>query len=177
MTDYSKAQENSQGAYMAAPPPTYSGANSPHPTAPVHGPYPTTSAMAPPVNQPIQYSEEKQPKYNYQQQPQPQLYQQGPLPANSYKQLPSVNQQPQPVAITSKPGFKSQCLYCPNCQKNCITRTEFENGAFSWGSAFFCCILGCWLGCCCVPLVMDSCKDVTHYCSECRAPITHRSRL
>ncbi|KNC75334.1 hypothetical protein SARC_12136 [Sphaeroforma arctica JP610] len=116
------------------------------------------------------FSNEKKPQYNYQNA--------ATTPPPGYPQGPQyISQQPNSVVLSTKPGFKSQLLFCPSCQTNVTSDTEFENGAFAWGSAFCCCILGCWLGCCCIPLVVDNCKDVTHSCPNCRAQLAQRSRL
>jgi lipopolysaccharide-induced tumor necrosis factor-alpha factor len=58
---------------------------------------------------------------------------------------------------------------CPNCHAHVTTIAEEEISLIAWvaaGIMFFSCVL-----CLCspIPLVMDSLRDVKHYCPECRA--------
>ena len=56
------------------------------------------------------------------------------------------------------PGeFPMQCT-CPNCKQQIVTRTEKQNGLLTWLLVGGLCLIGCWLGCCLIPLCVDACK-------------------
>jgi lipopolysaccharide-induced tumor necrosis factor-alpha factor len=38
-------------------------------------------------------------------------------------------------------------------------------------------LFGLWLGCCLIPLCINSLKDVEHYCPNCNALIGRRDRV
>ena len=64
-----------------------------------------------------------------------------------------------PVFIPSE--FPMQCV-CPHCRQQIITRTTKENGLLTWLCIGGLCLIGCWFGCCLIPLCVDACK-VTYY--------------
>ncbi|PAV59752.1 hypothetical protein WR25_26466 [Diploscapter pachys] len=59
-------------------------------------------------------------------------------------------------------------VLCPRCNMNVITTLKFKNGLLTWLMVGGMALFGCWI-CCCVPLCIDSCKDVQHFCSSCQA--------
>lgn len=65
---------------------------------------------------------------------------------------------PNPVQVT-----------CPNCSASITSATTEETGVIAWVMAGGLCLVGCWLGCCLIPLCVDSLKDVTHTCPNCQA--------
>ncbi|KAA0183479.1 Lipopolysaccharide-induced tumor necrosis factor-alpha factor, partial [Fasciolopsis buskii] len=66
---------------------------------------------------------------------------------------------------------------CPYCLKQVITKTEYQNGIFT----YLCCaglaVLGCFFGCCLIPFCLDPCKDVVHYCPSCGQRIGSYRRI
>eukprot|EP01134_Creolimax_fragrantissima_P008671 CFRG8681 len=111
------------------------------------------------------YGQQAQPQFQYQ-------HEYMPPPTSSY-----VQQQPVPVIMKIKPSFSSQSLHCPVCQTNVTTKTEYNSGLLAWGGAAVCCLVGCWLGCCLIPLMIKDCKDVTHVCPKCKTVLAQRKRL
>ncbi|XP_073501843.1 uncharacterized protein [Phyllobates terribilis] len=66
---------------------------------------------------------------------------------------------------------------CPVCHQSIVTRTEHTSGLLTW-LIFGCLILlGCWLGCCLIPFIVDGCKDVDHYCPSCNHHISKFKRI
>merc|ERR1712083_93550 len=59
-------------------------------------------------------------------------------------------------------------MQCPNCHAQVTTATVEDIGVIAWISAGVMCALGFWC-CMCIPLCMDSLKDVTHKCPSCHA--------
>merc|ERR1712211_12726 len=80
-----------------------------------------------------------------------------------------------PVVITHQPQIMFDrdpvTTTCRNCGNNITTSVHTETGVIAWITAGVCCALGCWLGCCCIPLCMDSMKDATHQCPNCNAVV------
>ncbi|XP_030068564.1 cell death-inducing p53-target protein 1 [Microcaecilia unicolor] len=66
---------------------------------------------------------------------------------------------------------------CPHCQQAVITRTSHEIGLMNLLLCCFCCAVGCDLGCCLIPCVMDEFKDVMHSCPNCKAYIYTYKRM
>ncbi|XP_073491005.1 uncharacterized protein [Aquarana catesbeiana] len=66
---------------------------------------------------------------------------------------------------------------CPSCNLPCVTKTEYTSGCLT---TLLCCLLfffGCLLGCCLIPCCVNSCKDVNHYCPNCKHLIHKYKRL
>lgn len=73
-----------------------------------------------------------------------------------------------PVMVTplTAIGREETTVDCPRCQQAVKTRIERHPGqrATIW-SVVICLCVGCL--CAWIPCVMDDCKDVEHYCSQC----------
>uniref|UniRef100_A0A7E4V6J4 LITAF domain-containing protein n=1 Tax=Panagrellus redivivus TaxID=6233 RepID=A0A7E4V6J4_PANRE len=99
--------------------------------------------------------------------PSPQIQEQ-PLPQRPIPPappVPPVTEYP-PGVFASKP-----CLtVCQYCQHEVPTMVKHVNGTLTW--LLFCLMLvfGCWL-CCLFPFCLESCKDVEHYCPNCKKPL------
>jgi lipopolysaccharide-induced tumor necrosis factor-alpha factor len=59
-------------------------------------------------------------------------------------------------------------MECPNCRAQVTTATVEDVGIIAWVAAGVMCAIGLWC-CMCIPLCMDSLKDVTHRCPSCSA--------
>merc|ERR1711990_402000 len=59
-------------------------------------------------------------------------------------------------------------MQCPNCMAQVTSATVEDVGVFAWIAAGVMCAVGLWC-CMCIPLCMDSLKDVTHKCPSCGA--------
>lgn len=66
---------------------------------------------------------------------------------------------------------------CPYCLTRVLTVTTKHHGNLTYAAASLLCFMGCWLGCCLVPFLIDSCMDVIHTCPNCRAPLGKFNRL
>jgi len=60
---------------------------------------------------------------------------------------------------------------CPYCGATGPTITEYVNGLMTWLSMGGLVLIGCWLGCCLIPLGIDACKDVEHKCPSCQRTV------
>jgi len=153
-----------------------SAENAPPPAYPPGGQYPDPNAAYPPPqgNQP--------PPQGYQPPPpgyggQPPAYGQpgAPPPAPGYAQQPGatvVIHQPQQM-FREAPVV----MACPHCRANITTSLTYENGTITWLAAGGLCFIGCWLGCCLIPLCVDSLKDVKHYCPNCNKMVGSYNRM
>ncbi|KAG8145875.1 hypothetical protein E2320_012319 [Naja naja] len=66
---------------------------------------------------------------------------------------------------------------CPHCQQAITTRITHEIGLMNFLLGLFCCFIGCNVGCCFIPCLIDEFKDVTHTCPNCKAYIyTYKRR-
>jgi lipopolysaccharide-induced tumor necrosis factor-alpha factor len=79
----------------------------------------------------------------------------------------------QVVVLPPQPKFGDvpvRCV-CPNCQREIVTVTSRQNGLFTWLLVGGLCLIGCVLGCCLIPLCIDSAKDTVHTCPNCHAVV------
>uniref|UniRef100_A0A8C5S4I8 Cell death-inducing p53-target protein 1 n=1 Tax=Laticauda laticaudata TaxID=8630 RepID=A0A8C5S4I8_LATLA len=66
---------------------------------------------------------------------------------------------------------------CPHCQQAITTKITHEIGLMNFLLGLFCCFIGCNMGCCFIPCLIDEFKDVTHTCPNCKAYIyTYKRR-
>ncbi|KAG5274071.1 hypothetical protein AALO_G00158850 [Alosa alosa] len=84
--------------------------------------------------------------------------------------------QPAPVVLVVQPSLTDVPgrIECPHCKSHIVTETRHVNGVLTWflcGGLF---MIFCW-PCSCIPLCVDSCKDVEHICPECHL-VVHRYR-
>ncbi|XP_028669950.1 cell death-inducing p53-target protein 1 [Erpetoichthys calabaricus] len=66
---------------------------------------------------------------------------------------------------------------CPHCQQAITTKISYDLGLMNTLFCLFCCFVGCDLGCCLIPFVMDDLKDVTHTCPNCKGYIYTYKRM
>ncbi|XP_075687444.1 lipopolysaccharide-induced tumor necrosis factor-alpha factor homolog [Rhinoderma darwinii] len=93
-----------------------------------------------------------------------------------------IGNQPQPFLVpqvilktdlTYNPGL----AVCPACNLPCTTNIKYKSGCLT---TLLCCLLfffGCVLGCFLIPCCVKSCKDVNHYCPNCKHLIYRYKRL
>eukprot|EP00347_Sterkiella_histriomuscorum_P012021 403370194 len=65
--------------------------------------------------------------------------------------------------------YHPQYLICPHCFHSGMSIVKRSNGKHAYGAAGVCCLMGCWAGCQCIPLICcdEKMKDNYHYCREC----------
>ncbi|XP_014662288.1 PREDICTED: lipopolysaccharide-induced tumor necrosis factor-alpha factor homolog [Priapulus caudatus] len=145
-------------------PPPYSGA----------GEGGAQPGFAPPPGQPG-YPPQGQPGYPPQGQP---GYPPQGQPGYAPPSVQPVVTPPTTIVVTSmQMGTRSTPVQCPHCQQHVNTVCEYETGMFAWLIVGVLCLVGCWLGCCLIPLCIDDCKDVRHTCPNCRNNIGMFKRL
>ncbi|KAM4698090.1 cell death-inducing p53-target protein 1 [Rhinophrynus dorsalis] len=66
---------------------------------------------------------------------------------------------------------------CPHCQQPITTKISHEIGLMNFLLCCFCCFVGCDLGCCLIPCIINDLKDVTHTCPNCKAYIYTYRRM
>ncbi|KAM5152659.1 LOW QUALITY PROTEIN: cell death-inducing p53-target protein 1-like [Mantella aurantiaca] len=66
---------------------------------------------------------------------------------------------------------------CPHCQQPITTNITHEIGLMNLLLCCFCCFVGCDLGCCLIPCMINDLKDVTHTCPNCKAYIYTYRRM
>ena len=71
------------------------------------------------------------------------------------------------VVTTSSFGPEPCTITCPSCLQRNVTAVSFEptSSTHLWACLLF---LIC-LPCVCLPYILNTCKDATHYCSHCGA--------
>ncbi|XP_069839784.1 lipopolysaccharide-induced tumor necrosis factor-alpha factor homolog [Dendropsophus ebraccatus] len=75
--------------------------------------------------------------------------------------------------LTDSPGL----AVCPACNLPCTTTIQYKSGCLT---TLLCCLLfffGCILGCFLIPCCVKSCKDVNHYCPNCKNLIYKYKRI
>ncbi|KAJ7992482.1 hypothetical protein DPEC_G00279140 [Dallia pectoralis] len=66
---------------------------------------------------------------------------------------------------------------CPHCQLPIVTRISHDVGLMNTLFCLFCFFVGCDLGCCLIPCLIDDLKDVTHSCPNCKGYIYTYKRI
>ncbi|TRY89228.1 hypothetical protein DNTS_025397 [Danionella cerebrum] len=66
---------------------------------------------------------------------------------------------------------------CPHCQQPIVTRISHDIGLMNTLICMFCFFVGCDLGCCLIPCLIDDLKDVTHTCPNCKGYIYTYKRI
>ncbi|XP_040047374.2 cell death-inducing p53-target protein 1 isoform X1 [Gasterosteus aculeatus] len=66
---------------------------------------------------------------------------------------------------------------CPHCQQAIVTRISHDVGLMNSLFCLFCFFVGCDLGCCLIPCLIDDLKDVTHSCPYCKGYIYTYKRI
>nr|XP_055046093.1 lipopolysaccharide-induced tumor necrosis factor-alpha factor homolog isoform X2 [Misgurnus anguillicaudatus]XP_055046102.1 lipopolysaccharide-induced tumor necrosis factor-alpha factor homolog isoform X2 [Misgurnus anguillicaudatus]XP_055046110.1 lipopolysaccharide-induced tumor necrosis factor-alpha factor homolog isoform X2 [Misgurnus anguillicaudatus]XP_055046119.1 lipopolysaccharide-induced tumor necrosis factor-alpha factor homolog isoform X2 [Misgurnus anguillicaudatus]XP_055046128.1 len=108
-------------------------------------------------------------------------------PAQGHGPMYPPPPQPQPVnapvvqTVYVQPGavFReapAQVL-CPVCSQTVITQLEYTSGALAWLSCVGLACFGCISGCCLIPFCVDSLKDVTHRCPNCKRTLGVYKRI
>ncbi|XP_006637295.1 lipopolysaccharide-induced tumor necrosis factor-alpha factor homolog [Lepisosteus oculatus] len=115
-----------------------------------------------------------------------------PPPGYGPKNTPVYPVQPQSPPVTCHPVVSVQSVYvqpglvfsdhpvvmnCPACRQMITTQLEYNSGALAWLSCAGLAIFGCIYGCCLIPFCVDSLKDVTHYCPNCKNVLGVYKRL
>eukprot|EP00122_Pirum_gemmata_P004452 Pgem_evm1s4044 len=72
---------------------------------------------------------------------------------------PETQKQPafDPSLLTENPST----VTCPHCNNVQTTITEKKAGIATWIACFAC----CFVGCCCIPFLVEPGKDTEHVCS------------
>lgn len=66
---------------------------------------------------------------------------------------------------------------CHHCQQPIITRINHSVGLMNAVFCLFCFFVGCDLGCCLIPCLIDDLKDVIHTCPNCKGYIYTYKRI
>uniref|UniRef100_A0A8L0DRH7 Cell death-inducing p53-target protein 1 n=1 Tax=Oncorhynchus mykiss TaxID=8022 RepID=A0A8L0DRH7_ONCMY len=66
---------------------------------------------------------------------------------------------------------------CHHCQQPIITRINHSVGLMNAVFCLFCFFVGCDLGCCLIPCLIDDLKDVIHTCPYCKGYIYTYKRI
>ncbi|KAK7098786.1 hypothetical protein V1264_003018 [Littorina saxatilis] len=68
-------------------------------------------------------------------------------------------------------------VFCQNCGCHVTTRPEYISGRYTILLCLIIFFCGCGLGCCLIPMFMNSCKDVLHHCPVCGQVIGFHRRV
>ncbi|CAN9509961.1 unnamed protein product [Ophioblennius macclurei] len=128
------------------------------------------------TQQPAMVQPVQQPAYQYNTQ-QPAMGQpvQQPTYQNYNQQPAKVHPGPQVVAANRLEDVPGQTT-CPQCCNCVCTKTEYKSGTFAWAICGGLSVVGCcffaW-----IPFIVDSAKDVEHYCPNCNTVIYRYKRM
>ncbi|CAL8312529.1 unnamed protein product [Arctogadus glacialis] len=142
-----------------------------HPLCPGEGPMPMPMPMPPPG---VFY-----PPGHF---PQPMPGQFGPGPSHMAGHTATVLSPPgaaTTVTVLQGEMFQTSPVQtvCPHCQQAIITRITHDVGLMNTLFCLFCFFVGCDLGCCLIPCLIDDLKDVTHTCPYCKGYIYTYKRV
>ncbi|KAK1876904.1 Cell death-inducing p53-target protein 1 [Dissostichus eleginoides] len=106
----------------------------------------------------------------------------GPMPMPMPMPLPQGG--PYPPAATTVTVLQGEMFQtspvqtvCPHCQQAIVTRISHDVGLMNTLFCLFCFFVGCDLGCCLIPCLIDDLKDVTHTCPYCKGYIYTFKRI
>ncbi|XP_063788438.1 lipopolysaccharide-induced tumor necrosis factor-alpha factor homolog isoform X2 [Pseudophryne corroboree] len=136
--------------------------------------YPTSALGMPAIAPP--YTENTEGQFQYQQAGWNQAVLPPPPPYSTAGHQPHLVYLPEAFLKTDLRDIPGQTV-CPSCNLPCMTQIEHISGCLT---TLLCCLLfffGCLLGCCLIPLCVNSCKDVNHYCPYCKHLIHKYKRL
>ncbi|XP_074654311.1 lipopolysaccharide-induced tumor necrosis factor-alpha factor homolog isoform X2 [Tubulanus polymorphus] len=71
------------------------------------------------------------------------------------------------VARTSSFPEYPVTVFCPSCNTDVLTVTTYKLGGLAWIGFGVMVFIGCWFGCCLIPLCARAFKDVEHSCPTC----------
>jgi len=150
------------------PPPVAPGAYAPHPGAPYGAPPPPPPGAVYPPGQ----------MYPGAVPPPPGQQKMMPPPPPGYQPVTQVvGGAPVVLVQPGVQGFRPVQTMCPFCQQQVMTRVRYEPGGLTWLAAGGIALMGCWLGCCLIPLCIDECKDAVHECPNCNKIIATKQRI
>ncbi|CAG9327780.1 unnamed protein product [Blepharisma stoltei] len=75
-----------------------------------------------------------------------------------------------PMAGT-KHGKGTKLGKCPYCMKISAPIKEYDPTSMTWNMCGSMCLLGCWFGCCLIPIFDKQFHGVTYFCSNCKSPM------
>ncbi|KAI6175444.1 Lipopolysaccharide-induced tumor necrosis factor-alpha factor-like protein [Aphelenchoides bicaudatus] len=92
---------------------------------------------------------------------------------------------PAPAPITVNVGSCQQhplsvgpmCIKCPHCHADIQTTVSYKKGTLAWILCLVLFLVGCWCGCCLIPLYNEGCLDVEHSCPNCHACLGTYDRM
>ncbi|RNA35821.1 lipopolysaccharide-induced tumor necrosis factor-alpha -like protein [Brachionus plicatilis] len=87
---------------------------------------------------------------------------------------PSLHYQPQMnTGLPFNLGDSPIQVTCPNCRANVVTYVIPQSGLFTWLLAGAL----CFFGFCLIPFFVDACKDVEHFCPNCKLTVGKKKKL
>ena len=85
--------------------------------------------------------------------------------------------QPAPTVFVTTLGSKSTCMTCPHCHEEIDTDIKTSRSSRTWLSGCIIFILVGWVCCCClIPCCLKRCKNVKHFCPNCKGFIGKYNR-
>ncbi|XP_064624626.1 annexin A11-like [Lineus longissimus] len=93
-------------------------------------------------------------------------------PPQQPPQGPTITLQPGVTHVhTTAFGESPITTVCPHCQATVLTATSTKVGLLAWIICGVLFIIGCWAGCCLIPLCISALHDVIHSCPNCKQVI------
>ena len=78
-----------------------------------------------------------------------------------------------PAPMSNKFPYTDESAWvtCQYCRTQMMTRPEQTPGLCGILGCVFCCLIGCWCGCCLLPLTAKGCNDINHKCTSCERTV------
>eukprot|EP01120_Amphizonella_sp_Union-15-10_P005265 TRINITY_DN16005_c0_g1_i1.p1 TRINITY_DN16005_c0_g1~~TRINITY_DN16005_c0_g1_i1.p1 ORF type:complete len:120 (-),score=5.85 TRINITY_DN16005_c0_g1_i1:114-473(-) len=90
---------------------------------------------------------------------------------------PAYGSGPPPSPVLIRWPLVSTRVTCQYCGQTITTIVERQVGFGNWLFTGLCCLFGCWLGCCLIPLCIDDLKNVVHHCPVCHHTVGIKKRF
>jgi len=90
---------------------------------------------------------------------------------------PLVMQQPLPIGFAvphqmiTPLGPTSINTNCPHCHAQIDTTVVSRPSIWAYMSSTVLALIGCWMGCCLIPCLIDDCMDKQHNCPGCNGDV------
>ncbi|CAL4063729.1 unnamed protein product, partial [Meganyctiphanes norvegica] len=84
-----------------------------------------------------------------------------------YKQLEELASKQPALGKNILRDARSYPFFCKHCEWETDSKVKSTPKTIAWATGTVIACMGCFCGCCCLPMAFDPCFDVTHSCPDC----------